>query len=180
MPEPVSTLSLIAGYTLLAPLCRSGSAVSAEAHAVARQACEVRSSSERSLALFGVKAEAISQLLTLAAECAEADWDGCGASAIRREAVDEAAELVRSLPDGMPMPEFCGEPDGAVSLDWIGSKTRLLSVSVNGSRRLAYAAMDSSSRNHGVERFDGQSLPEVLQFWITRILPHERAAIRTA
>lgn len=180
MPEPVSALTLAAGYTLLTALTRSNNALSSEAQWVQERASIVRRTSERSVVLFGDKERAISDLLTLQEECSQPDWDGSGAEPLRAEAVTLAADLIRALPADLAMPEFCGEPDGAVSLDWIASKSRLLSVSVNGTPRLAYAWVDGGNRGHGVEVFNGRDLPAALEFCIRRILPHEPTSLRVA
>ncbi|MBP6784673.1 MAG: hypothetical protein KA152_12845 [Verrucomicrobiales bacterium] len=52
------------------------------------------------------------------------------------------------------------EPDGAVSLDWMVSKTRMFSVSCGLSSRLAYSWLDGSDRGHAVTDFDGWVVPD--------------------
>jgi hypothetical protein len=161
MPEPVSTIGLLylAGYAALNIYARGGSAVSREAHAAQAAATVVVEATERSQALFGDKAAALSQLQMLAAECNEPDWDKAGASPIDIDAVINTAAIVRAIPSGFPLPEFAAEPDGSISLDWIESKNRIFSVSVNASSRLAYAWLDGSDRGHGVAQFDGKKIP---------------------
>jgi len=66
--------------------------------------------------------EAISELMELAHECSNSDWDGCNLLTISKIALRRAAQFVRALPEDFPMPEFAPEPDGAISLDWIQSK----------------------------------------------------------
>jgi hypothetical protein len=149
----------LSGHLALQALAGGGSAISSEANAVNKAATEVTESAEQSLALFGKKAAALSQLSALATECAALGWDGGDATAI-----DPAAELVamrflRALPDNMPLPEFAPEPDGSISLDWIQSRDRLLSLSIGSSNRLAYAWLDGTDRGHAVARFDGRNIP---------------------
>lgn len=180
MPEPVSTIGLCyrAGYAALNVYARGGSAISSEAQAAQRAATAVVESAERSQALFGQKAAAISQLRALAHEYAEQGWNGDEACALDPTAVFIAEDFVRALPDGIPLPEFAAEPDGSVSLDWIQSRNRLFSMSVGTSHRLAYAWLDGADKGHGVARFDGERIPARILGGICEIMNHGQTAIR--
>lgn len=182
MPEPVSTvgLCLLGGYAALNACVRGGSAVSKEAQEVRAAACALVERVEASQALFGKKAAAISQLTALANECAQEGWDGNDATAISSLAVSKATAFVRALPDDVPLPEFAPEPDGSVSLDWIQSRTRLFSLSVGTSDRLAYAWLDGADKGHAVARFDGESIPSRVLEGIKAILNHGYAPLRAA
>jgi hypothetical protein len=149
----------LSGHLALQSLAGGGSAISPEARAVHEAATEVVRSTERSLALFGEKAAALSRLTMLAQECAESGWDGAEAAAMDPVAVSTAKRFIRGLPDGVPLPEFAPEPDGSISLDWIASRTRLFSLSVSHSSRLAYAWLDGTDKGHGVAHFDGRNVP---------------------
>ena len=76
MLEPISTLGIQIGFAALYSLARQSSLISREGDAVQQAASTVLSSVERSHALFGDKAVAISQIWALANECADPDWDG--------------------------------------------------------------------------------------------------------
>lgn len=149
----------LSGHLALQALAGGGSAISAEAKAVRKAATQVAESTERSMALFGEKAAALSQLAAVAAECANDDWDGNGAVGIDPMAVRSAERFVRALPEDLPLPEFTPEPDGSMSLDWIQSRNRLLSLSIGGTGRLAYAWLDGTDKGHGVAGFDGRHVP---------------------
>jgi hypothetical protein len=161
MPKPVSTIGLLclAGHAALSSYARGGSAVSDEAMAAQKAAMAVAESAERSQALFGEKAAALSKLRALSKDCGEADWDGADASPINADAVFNAQEILRALPSGYTLPEFAAEPDGSISLDWIESRNRIFSISVSAGLRLAYAWLDGSDRGHGVAQFDGERIP---------------------
>lgn len=152
----------LSGSLTLHTLLAGGSAISAEARAVREAATEVAASSERSMALFGEKAKALSQLAALATECAKDGWDGADAIRIDPIAVRSADQFVRALPDDVPLPEFTPDPDGSISLDWIEARNRVFSVSIGASDRLAYAWLDGSDKGHGVARFDGQTVPPLV------------------
>lgn len=179
---PVSTTVNLCclGYAALNAYALPGSAVSAEAVSVTQAVSALIRSAEESQALFGTKAAAISQLKTLASECAEPDWDGNGASAIDSVALQNAVNLVRALPEDVPLPEFAPEPDGSISLDWIQSRHRLFSLSVGVSNRLAYAWLDGSDNGHGVARFDGCNVPERILTGIQSIMSPGNVTVRTA
>jgi hypothetical protein len=178
--HPIVPVVGLSGHLALQALAGGGSAISPEAQAVRKAASAVVESAERSQALFGKKANALSQLAALAAECADPGWDGESAAAIDPVAVLWAKRFVRALPDGMPLPEFAPEPDGSISLDWIASRNRLFSLSVGHNGRLAFAWLDGSDSGHGVARFDGQSVPQRVLEGIRGIVGHAYAGLRAA
>ena len=180
MLEPLSIGACLFSYGVLSPHGRGSSAVSYEAEALRKAQTVLAESVERSQALFGVKAAAISQLRTLASECAVPDWDGNGAEPLDPVAGANAEEFLRALPGELPLPELAAEPDGSVSLDWIQSRTRVFSVTVGASRRLAYAWLDGSDRGHAVSRFDGNGIPLRVLQGIREIVNYGHASLRAA
>jgi hypothetical protein len=180
MPEPVLTNGFLAGYTALYGATRSESAVSSEARAVQKSVIELVDTAERSHALFGEKAAAISQIWALANECEDGGWDGESAQPISPLAANLAAAFIRALPAGLPLPEFAPEPDGSISVDWIQSRNRLFSLSVGQNSRLAYAWLDGTDRGHAVARFDGQFVPRRVLDGICGIMDYGHSAIRAA
>jgi hypothetical protein len=174
---PVVSLS---GQIALQALVGGDSAVSLEADTVHRAATKVAELAERSLALFGAKSVALSQLATMAADCAEKGWDGNAALAIDPIALLSTRRFIRALPENLPLPEFSPEPDGSISLDWIRSRTRLFSLSVGRSDRLAYAWLDGTDKGHGVARFDGQNVPPRVLEAIEAIVGQGHAGLRAA
>lgn len=168
----------LSGHLALQALAGGGSAMSPEAFAVYKAAADVADSAERSVALFGKKAAALSQLAKLGTECAYLGWDGEGAAAIDPIAILSAKRFVRALPDDLPLPEFAPEPDGSISLDWIQSRNRLVSISVARGNRLAYAWLDGADKGHAVARFDGRNIPPLVLGQIKSIVDH--AALRAA
>ena len=180
MPESVSTVGpfLLEGYAVLTSYLRADSAVSSEAQDAREVACTVVESAEQSQVLFGEKAGALSQLWAIATECRDADWDGSGATAINTMAVQNTEDFIRALPSDIPIPEFAPEPDGSISLDWIESRTRMFSLSVGATLRLAFAWLDGTDRGHGVARFDRESVPSRVLEGIRAIVNHDIATFR--
>jgi hypothetical protein len=132
----------------------------------------IRKSVEKSQALFGGKAVVIGQIWALVNECSEPGWDGDGAGPVDRFAAFKAAEVIRALPARLPLPEVTPEPDGAISLDWIRSRSRVFSLTVGSSARLASAWVDGSDRGYAVVRFDGQVVPNRILQGIDEIMRH--------
>jgi hypothetical protein len=148
----------ILGFSLQALAC-GGTAVSPEAQRISEAATEVVASVEQSEALFGEKASALAAVAALEAECALRGWDGDDAEAVSSIAAASAKRFVRSMPNGVPLPEFAPEPDGSISLDWIHSPTQVFSISVGRTNRLAYAWLDGSDKGYAVAHFAGQNIP---------------------
>jgi hypothetical protein len=171
-------MSLVMEYATAYRHVPAGSAVSDEAQRVKAAASELGQSVERSVALLGRKAVAISQIWALANECAETDWDGDGGEPISDLTVRQSLDLIRALPRDLPLPEFAPEPDGSISMDWIASRYRLFSLSIGEGSRLAYAWLDGTDRGHGVAQFDGVTVPTRILEGIRSIVGHGDAAVR--
>ncbi len=153
----------MAGYSAAVALSRPRSAVSAEAESVRVNASVVAEQIYRSVALFGPKAALITHLSALGEECCEGNWDGYDAEPVRPQALRCAEDLITSLPEDVPLPECSIEPDGCVSLDWMPTPSRTLTVSVGESDRIPYAWVDGTDRGHAVARLvDGQLPPRIL------------------
>ena len=99
--------------------------------------------------------------------------------AVPVEAVRVVSRLVRALPASLPLPEVAIDPDGAISLDWLPSRTRMFSVSADNSGRLAYAWMDGSDRGHAVARFEG-SIPAPLLTQLLALIDDHKTVVRAA
>ena len=180
MPEPILAVGVLAGYSALYAAARGSNGVSNEALAVRGSAMAAVEITERSHALFGEKATAISQIWSLADECSERGWNGEDAEPIDLDAASIAADFVRALPDGIPLPEFAPEPDGSIALDWIESRHRQFSLSVACTCRLAFAWLDGADRGHGVAGFDRMSVPVRVLQGIQSIAKNGHASLRAA
>ncbi len=180
MSEPVSLNLARAGSEGLFVAPHHGTAVSGEAAAIRKSERAVAESRERSIALFGSKASAISEIRELVSEHAGPGWDGDGAEPISPLAAQLAVDLIRALPNDIPMPEFAPEPDGSISLDWIQSRSSMVSISAGETDRLAYAWLDGTDRGHAVARFDGERVPPRILDTIRQTVMPSNVAIRVA
>jgi hypothetical protein len=166
MYQSIPTLGVIAGFAAMWASANDGNAVSPEAQAVTAQAASVVKVLEQSQALFGAKAEAISQLMALAA----------GEQTANPISVLLAEQFVRVLPNAIPLPEFSIDPDGSISLDWIKARNQIFSLSVGANSRLAFAWLNGTDKGHAVARFDGQRVPERVIEGITLITTNGNAS----
>lgn len=73
-------------------------------------------------------------------------------------AIENAKKLLTGLPPGFPIPEYCNDPDGSVSLDWYQARDQVFSLSVGIDDKLSYAWMNKGDKGHGVITFDGVSI----------------------
>ncbi len=181
MPEPISiALSLGLGFSALSfyGYGRANTATSPAAQSAKKAVAELLESRERSQSLFGEKSEAISALRALSEECAEDDWDGNESFGIDALTAWNAEEFIRSLPDHFPMPEVSAEPDGAISLDWIASKNRIVSLSVGQGNRLAFAWLDGTERGYAVVNFDGVNTPTRFVSETRQLMKHAKTSLR--
>ena len=163
-------------YSLAVP----SSAVSTETGVISRLASEVVGAAEKSEALFGAKSKAISKLWQLANECSENNWDDYGSAQIQRSTVSNAVEFIRSLPDKIALPEVAPEPDGSISMDWIKSRNRVFSISLNNQRTFPYAWLDGVERGHGVAVFDRGGISQRILSGISSVMENEPALLRVA
>jgi hypothetical protein len=182
MSDPISITVGACWLTYAAAQCygRGGSAVTKEARDVCQAAFTIAEHAERSQALFGDKTKAISELRTLASECSSAGWDGDSAEPLNTIAVQQAEWFVRLLPSDIPTPEFAPNADGDVSLDWIDSKSRIFSVIIGPSNRIAYAWLDGTDSGNGVAQFDNPGIPNRILEGIRGIMGHGATSLRAA
>ena len=89
------------------------------------------------------------QLYEVFEECSFEGWDGERAKPISVEVLQEARKFLYSFPLGMEAPEVGAEPDGAITLEWYRSPNRVISVSIDGSGWLYFAAIIGSRKRHG-------------------------------
>jgi hypothetical protein len=182
MLEPISTVVAIAslGYGGLNAYTQRSSAVSGEAVAVAEAASALIEQCERSFALFGERAAAIMELLTIARECDVEGWDGGDALAANQAAVFQAESFVRAMPGDLPSPEFSVGPNGQIILEWIASRERRFSLSIGESNRLSYAWLDGSDSGYAVASYNGLTVPSRVYTTIQTIVGNGSASLRAA
>lgn len=168
------------GYSALDSYARKTSAISAEAQVVTQAASSLLRSREASQSLFGRKALAISGLRSVVSEVASTAADDPDQAIPTSNALRNAEDFLRALPDDIQLPGFSVDPDGAIALDWIQSRTRMFSISISDSERVAYAWLDGSDRGHAVARFRGQHISPQLLSLIRTVAAYDLSGLRAA
>ena len=107
-------------------------------------------------AFEGMHEELQRQIQRIAEECAAPGWDGYGASPVTPEAVAQARLFAEAIPTELPTPTIGVEPDGAFTFEWYRNPRLLLSVSVDASAALPYAAGLPRGTISGTEIFHGR------------------------
>ena len=179
MSEAILVASLSVGYTSLRTPAQQHSAVSEEISVIREKALGLSKHIESSRALFGPKEDPLDRLNELAAECAEADWDGYGAEAVIPGAVRRSAHFIRRLPENLPLPEISMEPDGEIALDWSPTSTQTFSVSIGNADRMACAWVNGTEHGHVVAYSNNGEIPSRILQEIQRITNND-STFRTA
>ncbi|MFH0926838.1 MAG: hypothetical protein V1872_14610 [bacterium] len=114
------------------------------------------------------RTEIIDQLIEVYKECSECDWDGYGASPIRKESILGAYKFISLLPSSIPVPEITVEPNGIVAFEWHKDKHQVFVASMNNRKKISYAGILGPNRAYGVEYF-GESIPQIVIEHIKRL-----------
>lgn len=107
-------------------------------------------------------------LLDAFEEASRPNWDGYGAYPVSGITVAHARAFLDLLPSTLPRPEISPHPDGELAFEWSFAPRRLLTVSVNESGRLSYAALFGQARLHGTE-FLLDAMPEAVALALRRL-----------
>lgn len=152
------------------------SAVSQDASLLIKVTQDVMRGSQRVQSLFGAKDALFSELLSTVSDL-YIDEDQ---EPVSPRAIANAEKFIYVLPDDLPNPAFGVDPDGEISITWHVSRTRIFSVSISDSERIAYAWLDGSNSGHGVDRFSAPVLPEMLVSALRTICHYDSTALRFA
>lgn len=87
---------------------------------------------------------------------------GAPITPIDEDTARAAIAFAMLLPRSAPVPEIAPDSDGEICFDWLGSKRRIFSVSINKAGCLAYAGRYSEkSKIHGTEQLAEECPPEI-------------------
>ena len=100
-------------------------------------------------------------LCALGHECERADWDGEGAAPVLSLAVENTIRFIDALPMGYAEPDPGVDPDGEMSLSWIGGRGHRLSMSIGPTGRISFAYRIGPRPRNGTEWL-GDSIPDDL------------------
>lgn len=101
-------------------------------------------------------------------EAARPNSDGYGARPVSEATLAQALAFLDLLPSTIRQPDISAHPDGELAFEWSFGPRRLLTVSVNASGRLSYAALIGHARQYGTE-FVLDALPEPVALALRRL-----------
>ena len=106
-------------------------------------------------------------------ESSQPDWDAYGARPVSETTLAQALAFLDVLPSTLLWPDISPHPDGELAFEWYFGQRRLLTVSVNDSGRLSYAALFGQARQHGTEFLLRDELPEPIALALRRLYSAE-------
>lgn len=98
---------------------------------------------------------ALSQLMALFYECAEPNWDGYDAPALKPQVFQYAKQFIASIPFDLPVPEIGASPQGDISFEWCLGPKKIVSVGVSSNGEIHFASLIGYRRVFGSFPFDG-------------------------
>lgn len=93
------------------------------------------------------------------------------------EAFGRLAEFLAVLPADVPLPAVVVESENQIGIDWDEGARRVLTVTVNTSPYVGYAALIGHEPLHGRVPFAGQ-IPQTVAYLLSRLYPASAAALR--
>lgn len=121
-----------------------------------------------SISLDHAYTESLVSLHAASKEASRPDWDGHGGQAVSNATIAQALTLLDLLPSALPRPEISPHPDGELGFEWWLGPRRVLTVSINETGRVSYAALLGPARSYGTE-FLQDALPEPMVLALRRL-----------
>ncbi|MFZ2798654.1 MAG: hypothetical protein WAZ30_00385 [Syntrophorhabdus sp.] len=104
-----------------------------------------------SLSLGYQPVEIYNDLFGVAEECSTEGWDGGTAKPVTKAVFDQGFHFLRSLPLGIATPSVAADPDGDITFEWYRSASRVLTISIDPSGLMHYAAIIGIRKAYGTE-----------------------------
>lgn len=96
------------------------------------------------------------------------NWDGYGALPVSQLSYHYANKILKALPFGTETPTFCADPDGQLTMEWYRSPNKILSISIDPTSQIHYAAILGPASRYGSEPFF-DAIPEPILDLIDKI-----------
>lgn len=106
---------------------------------------------QQSEALGGGYKEISYKLDEIFRECSKEGWDGADAKPILEATLRNTKIFLKKFPLGVKSPEVGAEPDGAITLEWYKSPSKVISISIHPDEKLYFAAIIGVKKRHGVD-----------------------------
>ena len=112
----------------------------------------------------------VNALLRLSKDCAIANWDGYGATAVNQLVLNQVLKFIENLSPEIPPPTVCPESDGEIAVEWYGDHNSTISISIGEHGLLNYAAIfPDKHKANGTESLNGEN-KGVIEGHIKRVL----------
>jgi hypothetical protein len=148
---PTVPAMLLTDGLLSPPVISCG--LSGEAGALREQSRQILLHMWESISVRETVDLALADLEKARRDASSANWDGEGARAINPAAYAAAKRFILTLPSTAPAPSVSVDPDGEVDLAWDFDRDQVFSISISGTRRLAYAGILGQDRHSGSAQF---------------------------
>jgi hypothetical protein len=112
--------------------------------------------------------DSLRRLLDACAEASVPGWDGYEGQPVSKPTAAQAVAFMDMLPSALPGPDVMPNSDGEIAFEWALGPRRLLTVSINGSGRLSYAALFGAARMYGTEQMLDE-VPEAIVLAFQRL-----------
>lgn len=107
--------------------------------------------------------EAYQELAQVWDECREQGWDGYNAPAVEQDTLRFAYQVLESLPIGFPRPTIGAQSSGQLTFEWHRHSTRTLTVSIDCTGEVFYAALFGTEEHCGKGTFNGELPVNILR-----------------
>lgn len=121
-----------------------------------------------SVSLDEVYQDSIAAVLSAYKEASRPGWDGYDAHPVPPATCAQALAFLKLLPSTALRPEIVPHPDGELAFEWALGTRRVLTVSVDRTGKLSYAALIGETKQYGTE-FLLDSLPDAIALALRRL-----------
>lgn len=167
----VAAAGLVAGNHLLARFDRGDALISQAGRFLSYEASRYQNYSIEPISLAGSRGALLEDLADLISEHRLFAWDGEQAPPVGSLTIARAKQFIAALPDDIQNPDLAVEPDdGSISMEWYGGYRQVASVSIGGTNRLAFAALQGTDVVNGAFRFSREELPQTVLTAIRQIM----------
>jgi len=89
---------------------------------------------------------------------------------VKAESFGRLCDVLGAIPSDAPLPEIVIESEDEIGLDWQSGSRRVLSLTIDGSPFIGFAALIGHETHHGRAPFAGD-LPKTLTDLLRRVHP---------
>lgn len=105
------------------------------------------------------------------------NWDGYGAKAVGVDVYVSSKAFLDALPHSLPDPEISPDADGEIMFTWRHDPRHILTITIDATGRLSFAALSGVESIYGTKYFVG-AIPQSILDQLAELFPsrHSTAA----